>query len=421
MENRPTGPPGTVALAGAEFGWGSTGKLSAVIAALRNRSPRPLRFIGLASGIGRGVLAEHGVERWYDVSADDRRSVLDIARREDVTVGLVVLEGPAAMALEAAGVPTVFVDSLPFLWTEADRDSLPLDASVYCAQRCVELPEGSRGVLSSIRNLRWVEAVVARSCPGNGPGDGNGTGGRFGSGPGVRPSAGPPVPLPPPRRALVSLGGLRSPTLPDWTRYPYLVVPPVLSALESQGVREVHVAGNLPGEYVPEPVATPRTEVTYGPLAHGAFLDRLATADILLTSPGLTTLLEAGALARPAVCLPPQNLSQILNGRFHSRAVGTDVRVRWPERVFSETGVLTDRTGAEESALRVIYGGIAAAAEDAPRTRAEIQDGVLAALRRARSGAVWTGLTDTVGSAGAAQVADHVLALLHRTPTAAAG
>ncbi|MFJ6746940.1 hypothetical protein ACIQNI_01910 [Streptomyces sp. NPDC091266] len=58
-----------------------------------------------------------------------------------------------------------------------------------------------------------------------------------------------------------------------------------------------------------------------------------------LTSPGLTTLLEAGALARSVVCLPPQNLSQIFHGRFHSSAVGADIRVRRPARRSSPRSV----------------------------------------------------------------------------------
>ncbi|MFI1767216.1 hydroxymethylcytosylglucuronate/cytosylglucuronate synthase [Streptomyces sp. NPDC020800] len=405
MQTQSPHPTPTIALTGAEFGWGSTGKLSALIATLRDRSPVPLRFVGIASGLSRSLLSAHGIDRWYDASADDWQAVADVARREDVRAGLVVLEGPAAVALEAAGVPTVFVDSLPFLWTKGDRDALPTDVSVYCAQRCVDLPDECRDVLASITNLRWVEAVTA--VPDR-----------------VRAADAPagPVHGRPARRALVSVGGLRSPTLTDWTSYPRLVIPAALRALESLGVQEVHVAGNLPAEYAADTDHSSPMHVTYGPLGHQAFLQRLADTDVLLTSPGLTTLLEAGARATPTVCLPPQNLSQIFNGRFHSRAVGADVRVAWPDRVFSEADVLRDRTTAEEAALRLIYAGIATAAdEDAVRTRAEVRDGILAALRRAGSGAGWTALADTVGRNGAAQVADHVLDLALRTATAARG
>ncbi|MGW7272536.1 hydroxymethylcytosylglucuronate/cytosylglucuronate synthase [Streptomyces sp. NPDC054864] len=396
--------PVTVAVAGAEFGWGSSGKLSAVLTALRERSARPLRFIGLASGLGRPLLTEHGVEHWYDLpaeaSAGDRAdAVAKVVEAERIEAAVVVLDGPAAVALEAAGVPTVFVDSLPFLWTEGDLPDLPLEVSVYCAQQCVELPQECIGVLGSVRDLRWVEAVI-------------------GAPPEVqRPRHSRPEPF---RRALVNLGGLRAPGLTDWTRYPEIVLPAVLEALGAHGVREAHVAGNLPAELAERLRAAGHAGlgVTAGPLSHAEFLHRLADCDVLLTSPGLTTLLEAGSLAVPTVCLPPQNLSQIFNGRFHSSAVHGDVRTVWPPEVFAEDEALARRSQGEDAALRVIYDGIAAAAEprNAPRFVTAVRERVLEALGRASSGAAWGGLAAQVGTRGAAQVADALLDVLDREP-----
>ncbi|MGW5735283.1 MULTISPECIES: hydroxymethylcytosylglucuronate/cytosylglucuronate synthase [Streptomyces] len=408
----PGAGPATVAVAGAEFGWGSSGKLSAVLAALRARSARPLRFVGLASGLGRPLLARHAVERWYDLptgapAGESADAVAKIVEAEGIDAALVVLEGPTAMALEAAGVPTVFVDSLPFLWTEGDLPALPLDVSVYCAQQCVELPEECLDVLGSVRALRWVEAVIGAPAqpPAHAP-DGS-----------ERPRRSRPEPF---RRVLVNLGGLRAPGLADWTRYPEVVVPAVLEALDVYGVREAHVAGNLPADLAERfhAAGDAALRVTAGPLSHGAFLHRLAACDLLLTSPGLTTLLEAGSLAVPTVCLPPQNLSQIFNGRFHSRAVLADVRVPWPSSVFAEDEVLAHRAQGEDAALRVIYGGIAAAAEarNAPRSVNAVRDGVLEALRHASAGAEWGGLAARIGTGGAAQVAAALLGLLDGEP-----
>ncbi|MFI8872269.1 hydroxymethylcytosylglucuronate/cytosylglucuronate synthase [Streptomyces sp. NPDC055243] len=396
--------PATVAVAGAEFGWGSSGKLSAVLAALRARSPRPLRFVGLASGLGRPLLSQHAVDRWYDLPAgvsagEGADAMAKVVAAEGIDAAVVVLDGPAAMALEAAGVPTVFVDSLPFLWTEGDLAELPLEASVYCAQQCVELPQECLGVLASVRELRWVEAVIG--APPESP----------------RPRGSRPEPF---RSALVNLGGLRAPGLADWTRYPEIVVPAVLEVLGAYGVREAHVAGNLPADLARRlcGASDSALSVTAGPLDHGEFLHRLAACDLLLTSPGLTTLLEAGSLSVPTVCLPPQNLSQIFNGRFHSRAVMADVRVVWPPTVFTEDAALAHRPQGEDAALRVIYGGITAAAEapNAPRTVTAVRDGVLEALRRAADGADWGGLAARVGTGGAAQVADALLDVLDREP-----
>ncbi|MEE4422451.1 hydroxymethylcytosylglucuronate/cytosylglucuronate synthase [Streptomyces bugieae] len=412
-ENSPGGPSNsglTIAVAGAEFGWGSTGKLCAVMAELRRSAPVPLRFIGLASRLSRTLLAAHGVDQWYDVATDDREAVAEVARHENVAAGLVVLEGPAASSLEAVGVPTVFVDSLPFLWTRSDLPSLPLDASVYCAQRCIELEPHSRDLLAAVSNLQWVEAVVLENTGTQGAETSNSS-----------PTAAPF------QRALVSFGGLRSPTLTDWTSYPRVVLPATLNALERAGFSAVHVAGNLPREFPWEsvrashPMDGASMKVTYGPLPHAEFLRHVSEADVLLASPGLTTLLEAGARSTPVVCLPPQNLSQIFNGRFHSRAVGADTRVRWPDDVFSEETVLRDRTSSEDAVLRLIYGGISAAAKSPDRAETAVGAGVLAALERAQAGADWSGLARGVGGGGARQVAGHVLALALPTSGAVSG
>ncbi|MFD0385323.1 hypothetical protein ACFQ2B_32815 [Streptomyces stramineus] len=149
-----------------------------------------------------------------------------------------------------------------------DRSALPLDVSAYCAQSCVELPAECRGVLESVRALHWVEAVI-----GTGPGAG----------------AAPAAPAGPFRTALVSLGGLRAPHLGDWTPYPRLVVPAALEALAAYGVREVHVAGNLPAgtaEQIANGPASAPVRVTAGALSHSAFLRGWPTATSSSPRPG---------------------------------------------------------------------------------------------------------------------------------------
>ncbi|MGW2547407.1 hypothetical protein ACWC5I_42665, partial [Kitasatospora sp. NPDC001574] len=198
--------------------------------------------------------------------------------------------------------------------------------------------------------------------------------------------------------------------------YPRLVVPAVLEALAAHGVEEVHIAGNLPadlaGRLVDASIAPPRT--TTGPLGHGAFLERLAASDVLLTSPGLTTLLEAGGLNVPTICLPPQNLSQIFNGRYHSQALDARLRVPWPKDVLAEDEALALRSEGEDHALELIYGAIEAAArgDDHRAVGRVLRDGVLEALRRSAEVEDWGALTTAVGTGGAAQVADALLEVL---------
>jgi hydroxymethylcytosylglucuronate/cytosylglucuronate synthase len=382
--------PITILLAGVEFGWGSAGKLSAILAALRARAACSLRFVLLGSALGRPLLTEHGIDRYYDVIAAERDELARIIDRENPATGLVVLDPALATALEEVGISTIFVDSLPFLWTDGDLPGFPLEVSVYCAQRCLELPEQSLGVLGKVRNLRWVDAVVTPPVL-----DGR-----------SRPSRGTF------HHALVSLGGLRAPHCGDWTAYPRLVIPPLLDALGEAGIREVHVAGNLPLPLAKELTsgAGHGLRITAGALSHAEFLHRLDTCDLLLASPGLTTLLEAASRGTPVIGLPPQNLSQVFNGRFLCRAAGQQVRVVWPEEVFAEAEALVSRAAGETASLELIYGGIARAAAAPASVASRLRQLTLDAVRTATLGdADWGGLARAVGTQGAAQVAGHVL------------
>ncbi|MEU7478414.1 hydroxymethylcytosylglucuronate/cytosylglucuronate synthase [Lentzea sp. NPDC042327] len=381
----------TLAVAAAEFGWGSAGKLSAVLAALRAGDPRPRRVVLLGSGLGRPLLAGHGIDAVHEVSTPG--AVAEVLAEEEVDAALVVLDPAIANACTAAGVPTTYVDSLPFLWTRGDLPGFPVAVAAYCAQRCLELPAGSEEVLGHVQRLHWVDPVVEHAAAG-GPGV---PAGRW------RGAGG---------RALVNLGGLRSPHAADWAAYPRLVVPAVLTALRDTGFEEAHVAGNVPAELAAELVrsAPERLRVSAGPLARADFLARLdGGCDVLVTSPGLTTLLEASSRGVPVVALPPQNLSQVFNARFHRAAVGDRFGVRWPAGVFTDEEAVAASAGGEEAALEVVYGGISRARPAAvrPALRTALADALRAV---AAGGTDWGALAARLGTSGAAQVAEIVLA-----------
>ena len=387
-----------VAVSGVEFGWGSAGKLDAVMAAVIARAGGPVRFVGLGSRLGRPVLANSGVSVWHDADPGDVSGVAEIVNRERVRVAVSVLDAARAKTLEKLGVPTVFVDSLPFLWTEGDLDWVPVDVTAYCAQRSVHGAERTM-VLDRVRNLRWVGAVIP-------PGVSAAVGG-VGSpaGPDRRPAL--------PRQIVVNMGGLAAPGLADWRAYPRLVVPAVLRSAADLGIGSVLVRGNLPPDLAETLLAEVPSglQVHIGPKTPAEFRAELIDSGLLVTSPGLTTLLEASALNRPTVCLPPQNVSQIFNARFFSRAVGGPV-VRWPVDVLSESEVVAARSGGEETALALIYDAIRAAAADSAPVREALLRLLTDAVRASVDGGIdWTGLAKMVGTEGAAEVADQVLRL----------
>ncbi|MFF5494282.1 hypothetical protein [Streptomyces aquilus] len=116
MHTHSVSQPLVLAVAGVSFGWGSAGKIDSVLRALRGLSGVPPRVVGLSTDLGRPLLAGSGIDRWYEVKGTDTARIVEIVRAEGIRAGLCVLDGPTAKSLEAAGVPAVFLDSLPFLW-----------------------------------------------------------------------------------------------------------------------------------------------------------------------------------------------------------------------------------------------------------------------------------------------------------------
>ncbi len=132
-----------------DFGWGSAGKLRLVL----DRLPE-LDHVVVGSALGRDLLVRQ------DTTIREAPSTTDEAARLIDELGtdaaLIVGEPVLAERLVAAGCPVVFLDSLPFLWT--DNDLVAVSADTYCAQRCV--PQPAWDVLRRTKRLVWVDSVV---------------------------------------------------------------------------------------------------------------------------------------------------------------------------------------------------------------------------------------------------------------------
>lgn len=382
-----------IAICGVDFGWGSAGKLSAIVqACLQYRSQ--LRFVVLGTQLGRRVLAGTAVDAWYGHWPSDPVALRALFDRHGVSAGLVVLDPHAAQAFESAGCPTAFVDSLPYLWTAAD--TLPFDVAAYCAQQCPHLPEASWRPLSRISRLHWVGGIVSRM----------------------------PSTTRDPGLAVLNLGGLHSPANPDGNPiYLRLVLGPALAALARAGYRTVHICGNLNTADVPVSAEHASLAIHIGPRPHAEFLALLSQAGLLMTSPGLTTLLESSAAQTPTVCLPPQNLSQIFNGDRFAALVSAGCHVRWPRTVLDLTAVERARMGGEEAGLEVIDHALNVA--DPISVQPWLRGRLTAAIRQAERHQTWSALADDAGYDGARQVAEIVLGLVDarqdvRAPSTAA-
>jgi hydroxymethylcytosylglucuronate/cytosylglucuronate synthase len=371
-----------IVASGVDFGWGSAGKLSAILRALLEMCQQQVRIIVLGTALGKSVLNDLPVAYWEEQPDPTQMPALLAEHR--VGVGLVILDPARALALEQAGCPTVYVDSLPYLWTE--RDLLPYNVTAYAAQLCDAVPRCAWQPLRQIRHLCWVEGITIPHTARR----------RY----------------PEPELAVVSFGGLHSPlSTVGHGAYEHLLLTPTLRALARAGFTTIEVCGNVAGA-----VAAVRglARLRLAARGHTAFLDLLDRAALLLCSPGLTTLIEAGHRALPTVCLPPQNISQILNGERFAAHVHPECRVRWPEGVLDIAAIEQARPQGEEAAVALLYAALAAASRHTARLWPQLEQAISQAIRRACTPQPWDGLIAGSGVRGAEQVAMLLYDILQR-------
>ncbi|MCX4680630.1 hydroxymethylcytosylglucuronate/cytosylglucuronate synthase [Streptomyces sp. NBC_01433] len=337
-----------ILVSGVDFGWGSAGKLSSILESLCARTAATV--IGLGTVLGRPVLGDRSVTEWRHADPTDRAAMRALVEETNPDLALVVLDPALATALQEADCPVVYVDSLPFLWTE--HDPMPTEVALYCAQSTLPLPPTAAGVLGGVRHLSWVPPIVpgaVREARESARPTATGAARRTTRDDGL---------------AVVNVGGLHSPfTGTDDPSYLHLALPPALDALAARGVRRTVVTGNVGPDALP--AAPPNMTVEARSLSHGDFIELIASAGHVVSSPGLTSILELAAMGRGALLLPPQNLSQVLNGDLVAERCQDALRVPWPTHVMSRAEITAWHREGEDHAVTRIRTRIAAAASTA--------------------------------------------------------
>ncbi|WP_354597350.1 hypothetical protein R1Y80_16790 [Streptomyces sp. JL1001] len=382
-----------IGVLGVNFGWGPHAALETVISQIRRTASGDCRIIVFGSEYGRSLL-ENVVDEWIEFDGTDYAALTRAAAARELDVALVTLEGFAARAFEEAGVRTVFVDLMPFLWHGPDLAVPPLDVSHYLALRLPGLSSETLGWMRGIRNLRWVGAVVPWQSPDVQPvarshAEGN-------------------------RRAIVTLGGMLGLTTRDTTTYPSLVLPGAVEALIEAGFESILIAGNTPRPDLEAMVAPYRAqaEFRFGPLTRAEYRTRITGSALCLSQPGLMSLLEASSTGTPLIRLPPQNVSGFQQAEIHRIATGAHTGLDWPIDVVDEAVVARKAGESEAAGNDYVYAAIAdGLAHRADATRRSLRDQLAKLIPEclALPPDVWTGLVEKVGTDGAKEIADVVL------------
>lgn len=153
-----------IGVLGVNFGWGPHAALETIISEIRRTVSGECRVVAFGSEYGRSLM-DNVVDEWCEFDGSDYESLTRTAAEKNLDVALVTLEGFAARAFEAAGVRTVFVDLMPFLWHGADLAVPPLEVSRYLALRLPGLSPATLGWMRNIHNLTWIGAVVPLRPP----------------------------------------------------------------------------------------------------------------------------------------------------------------------------------------------------------------------------------------------------------------
>jgi hydroxymethylcytosylglucuronate/cytosylglucuronate synthase len=125
--------------------------------------------------------------------------------------------------------------------------------------------------------------------------------------------------------------GMNSPNAPRFQAYCDLVIAPAIRAVAAAGFEAVYLTGGITRFPPKSHVSSSGCFLAhFGPTTHHEFVTLLANADILLTSPGLTTLLESATARVPTICLPSQNVSQLFNAAHYARRLGEELVTQWP-------------------------------------------------------------------------------------------
>ena len=350
------------------YGWGGVGKLRLILDELPHAD---VTLYGNAriTGLTKDLLGLH--HRFGE------------GPPEQSDVALVINDTFAANRIAGLGVPVVFVDSLPYV-RKTDGELPALDKIAhYCGQKYpAELLPLPNPRLRAWPDVRWIDPIV--------PAARNRRGGR-----GI----------------VVNIGGLHVYDIPGIDQdladgaaesYLKLVALPLAGCLRSSGQPVFAVCGNL------SPAACAQLRTMFpecqaiGPQTPYAFEQTLQDADLLITAPGSTTMLQALSMGLPTLLLPPQIISQILNARVFTKPRADTMQ--WPASVLDLAELDRQHARGLGAMANYFYRSIAAAKDSQ-----QIADEMAAIIRKGVQDAPRNGVLNPdvsrLGFSGASQVA----------------
>ena len=299
-------------------------------------------------------------------------------------VALVINDAAAANSIADLNVPVVYVDSLPYM--RVTDDDIPEKVAFYCAQKYpIELLPLTSPLLRKGHDISWIDPIVPTPQSRHG-------------GRGIVINVG--------GLYTYGLAGLPSDLVNDAVdAYLNLVLFPLVDVLQGTGREISAICGNINTDTCRRLRAIVPDSVTVSPQSPHAFERILADADLLITSPGSTTILQAISINLPTLLLPSQNRSQWFNAQIYSKP-NAEI-MQWPGSVLDVAELERKLSKGVVALNTYIYRSMIDAA-----TSQDLSDEVSTTIRNALLNAPDDGVLNprlsALGDAGADQVAQFV-------------
>ena len=283
------------------FGLGPVGKVSSIV----NNSLNEINWYACGNEFDLNIFNKYTFKD--TLFTKDKKEIKEFIKKNNITYGVSVLDVELAKILMELGVKVIFVDSLPFMWTQADIDEglLPLEADYYCAQKCINLTEASKKVLSQMKNLVWINPI--QNKPDNK----------------YKPFK--------EKYVHINVGGLHSP-IGNGESYIETVLIPVINVFNKLNKKVIISGGSNAKKSILKIFKDHNIDMTnikVETLIQDKFLSSVKNSTLFLTSPGLTTIYETSSLNKPTILLPPQNLSQFYNIEYAKKILNKYKALNW--------------------------------------------------------------------------------------------
>ena len=281
------------------FGLGPVGKVSSIVTTLSDE----YNFFACGNEFDLNIF-NNGTFK-DTLFSKDKEKISNFVEKYNIDYAIVVLDVELATILMNLNVKVIFVDSLPFMWTQADIDEglLPLDATVYCAQKCCNLTEASKKVLAQVKNLKWINPIQSKLEKKYRPYEED--------------------------YIHINVGGLHSP-IGNGESYIKTVIIPLLKIFKSEKIiitcgttAKISILNELKNEGIDS------RNIKVETLQQKDFISSINNAKLFLTSPGLTTIYETESLHKLTIILPPQNLSQFYNIEYAKKILDKYKTINW--------------------------------------------------------------------------------------------